>query len=65
MTIEKYKHYLGNEIVNFILSQNLNKLEEMKKQLIFEINNINFSSNILFKYTLELELIKQTIKNNK
>ncbi len=61
MTREKIAHYIGEEKTAFILSQSVEKLEEMKKALLYEFNEVQITKicpEISFRYTIELELIK-------
>lgn len=62
MTYDKFCHYIGKEQTDFILSQPIEKLEDMKKKLVYEFNHVTIPNDIAFKYTIELELINQIIK---
>jgi hypothetical protein len=46
--------------------QPVDKLEEMKKQLLYEFNEVHpknpIPTKILFQYTIELELINRLLK---
>jgi len=67
MTYDKIAHYIGKEQVNFICSQSADKLKQMKKDLLYEFNEVHtktpIPTEILFRYTIELELINNLLKN--
>lgn len=67
MTIDKIIHYIGKEQTEFILNQPIEKIKEMKKSLLYEFNQVHpvvkIPNDILFKYTIELELINRILKN--
>lgn len=67
MTYDKAANYIGKDQVNFILSQPTDKLEQMKTSLLYEFNEVHpanpIPSNILFKYAIELELIRKTLNH--
>lgn len=63
MTYDKYCHYIGKEQTDFILSQNLDKLETMKKDLVYEFNRVKLPAEIFIKYTIELQLINELLKH--
>jgi hypothetical protein len=65
MTFEKYCHYIGKDQTEFIMSQPLSKLEEMKNRLLYEFNHVQIPPTIFIRYTFELQLIRQVIKINK
>lgn len=63
MTTDKIKHYIGQELVNFYSSLNIEQLRECKKKLIQEFNSgIKLPNDIMFKYTIELEYINILLK---
>lgn len=58
MTTDKIKYYIGQEILNFYNSLNIEQLKECKRKLIYEFNNgVKLPNEIMFKYTIELEYI--------
>jgi hypothetical protein len=65
MTHDKIVHYLGKEQTNFICMQTVDKLEDMKKQLLYEFNEVHpknpIPAAILFQYTIEMELINRLL----
>lgn len=67
MTYDKIAHYIGKNQVNFICSQPADKLKQMKSQLLYEFNEVHtktpLPTEILFRYTIELELINNLLKN--
>jgi len=67
MTYDKIAHYIGKEQVNFICMQPTDKLKQMKKDLLYEFNEVHPKNPLpvqtLFKYTIELELINNLLKN--
>lgn len=67
MTYDKIAHYIGKEQVNFIYSQPADKLKQMKTELLYEFNQVHPKNPLpvqtLFKYTIELELINNLLKN--
>jgi hypothetical protein len=67
MTHDKIVHYIGKEQVNFICMQPTDKLKQMKKNLLYEFNEVHPKNplpvQILFRYTIELELINNLLKN--
>ena len=67
MTYDKIAHYIGKNQVNFICSQPADKLKEMKSALLYEFNEVHtkkpLPTEILFRYTIELELINNLLKN--
>jgi hypothetical protein len=67
MTHDKIVHYIGKEQVNFICIQPTDKLKQMKKDLLYEFNEVHPKTplpvQILFRYTIELELINNLLKN--
>jgi hypothetical protein len=67
MTYDKITHYIGKEQVNFICMQPTDKLKQMKTQLLYEFNEVHPKNplpvQILFRYTIELELINNLLKN--
>jgi hypothetical protein len=67
MTHDKIVHYIGKEQVNFICIQPTDKLKQMKKDLLYEFNEVHPKNplpvQILFRYTIELELINNLLKN--
>lgn len=65
MTYDKYCHYIGKEQTDFIITRTLERLEIMKKALIYEFNHVKLPTEIFIKYTIELQLINDTIKQNK
>ena len=62
MTYDKIKHYLGEGLTNFIASLDRHNLEKMKRELIADINLHKKGTEILFKRTVELELINNLLK---
>lgn len=66
MTHDKIIYYIGKNQTNFICMQPVEKLEEMKKQLLYEFNEVHpknpIPTKILFQYTIELELINRLLK---
>jgi hypothetical protein len=64
MTYDKYCHYIGKEQTDFIMNNNSEKLLQMKRALIYEFNHVKLPIEIFMKYTIELQLIEQTIKIN-
>lgn len=62
MTYDKFVHYLGLEIVNFIDSLNLEQLEKMKAAISTDINTITHDSKTLFLRTIELQYINNRLK---
>jgi hypothetical protein len=65
MTTEKYYHYIGKDQTEFIMSQPLSKLEEMKTKLLYEFNHVEIPPVIFIRYTFELMLIRNLIRINK
>lgn len=65
MTTEKFYHYIGKDQTEFIMSQPLSKLEQMKNELIYEFNNVDMHPTIFIRYTFELMLIRNLIRINK
>jgi hypothetical protein len=65
MTTEKFYHYIGKEQTEFIMSQPLSKLEQMKTSLLYEFNHVDIPPNIFIKYIYELQLIRKVIRINK
>ena len=67
MTYDKIAHYIGKEQTTFICSQRADKLKQMKSQLLYEFNEVHtktpIPTEILFRYTIELELINNLLKN--
>lgn len=67
MTYDKIAYYIGKEQTTFICSQPADKLKQMKSQLLYEFNEVHtktpLPTEILFKYTIELELINNLLKN--
>jgi len=67
MTFDKIAHYIGKEQTTFICSQPADKLKQMKSQLLYEFNQVHPKTPLpvqtLFKYTIELELINNLLKN--
>ena len=63
MTYDKIVHYLGKELVLFISSLAATKLQQMKKDIIQDMNLHKLGSEILFKRTIELEYINNLLKN--
>lgn len=67
MTYDKIVHYIGKEQTTFICSQPADKLKQMKSQLLYEFNEVHtktpIPTEILFRYTIELELINNLLKN--
>lgn len=67
MTYDKIAHYIGKEQTTFICSQPADKLKQMKSQLLYEFNEVHtkkpLPTEILFRYTIELELINNLLKN--
>ena len=67
MTYDKITHYIGKEQTTFICSQPADKLKQMKSQLLYEFNEVHtktpIPTEILFRYTIELELINNLLKN--
>lgn len=65
MTIDKIAHYIGQEQTIFICQQPAEKLQAMQKQLLYEINEVSKAvktpHEILFKYKMELELVKKRL----
>lgn len=62
MTYEKTVHYIGKELAEFIAGLPASKLETMKICLLREINDKLIPAETLWKYTAELEYIKQLLK---
>lgn len=56
MTADKFKHYLGEELMKFISSLNAEQLSRMKKAIEQDID-ICTCSKILFKREVELKYI--------
>lgn len=65
MTTEKFYHYIGKDQTEFIMSQPLSKLEEIKTKLLYEFNHIEIPPKIFIIYTFELMLIRNLIRINK
>lgn len=65
MTLEKFYHHIGKDQTEFIMSQPLSKLEQMKSELIYEFNNVDMHPKIFIRYTFELMLIRNLIRINK
>jgi hypothetical protein len=67
MTYDKIAHYIGKEQTTFICNQPADKLKQMKSQLLYEFNEVHtktpLPTEILFRYTIELELINNLLKN--
>jgi hypothetical protein len=67
MTYDKIAHYIGKDQLNFIFMQPTDKLKQMKKALLYEFNEVHPKNPLpvqtLFKYTIELELINNLLKN--
>ena len=67
MTYDKIAHYIGKDQLNFIFMQPTDKLKDMKKALLYEFNEVHtktpIPTEILFRYTIELELINNLLKN--
>ena len=63
MTYDKIKHYIGEEICSFICSLDTNQLIKMKVAILEDMNLHTLGSEILFKRTVELELIKARLLN--
>ena len=67
MTYDKIAHYIVKEQTTFICSQPADKLKQMKSQLLYEFNEVHtktpLPTEILFRYTIELELINNLLKN--
>jgi hypothetical protein len=57
MTIDKINHYLGKDRVKFIASQSVDKLKEMKSNIINELEKIHDRSELAFLYNVELKFI--------
>ena len=66
MTHDKIAHYIGKDQLNFIFMQPTDKLKQMKKALLYEFNEVHPKNplpvQILFKFTIELELIDKLLK---
>jgi len=64
MTIDKITHYIGRNMVEFISSLNATQLQQMKNNLINDMNlpQVKQDSKILFKRTIELQFINQLLK---
>lgn len=63
MTLDKIKHYIGDDLFNFYGSLNAEQLQNCKKRLLQEFNkNIKIPVSILFKYTIEMEYINYLLK---
>lgn len=66
MTIDKTIHYVGKELVKFYGNLSAEQLKTCKNKLIQEFNNeIKLPTEILFKYTIELEYIKYLLETGK
>ena len=67
MTYDKIAHYIGKNQLTFICSQPTDKLKQMKTALLYEFNEVHtktpIPTEILFRYTIELELINNLLKN--
>jgi hypothetical protein len=65
ITHDKIVKYIGNEQTNFICMQPVDKLEQMKTELLHEFNKVHpqnpLPTETLFKYTIELELINRLL----
>jgi hypothetical protein len=63
MTIDKITHYIGKNIVEFIGSLNEKQLQQMKSNIITDMNlpQVKQDKEILFKRTIELEFINQRL----
>ena len=61
MTIDKFKHYLGENLFSFISSLTLSQLIKMKAALLEDINTISHTGDVLFKRTIELQYINYLI----
>lgn len=57
MTIDKFKHYLGEQVFNHINSLNIEQLNEMRRNLSDDIKAIQHDSETLFKRNIELNYI--------
>lgn len=57
MTQDKFIHYLGQSLFNFISSLNRPNLIKMKKSLIEDMKLHTKGSEILFKREIELKCI--------
>lgn len=62
MTFDKIKHYLGENLVSFIGSLNVEQLEKMRSELINDMNTVKLDNNTLFIRTVELEYINNLLK---
>lgn len=65
MTIDKIKHYIGDNIVEFIGSLNEKQLQQMKSNILTDINlpQVKHDSKLLFKRVIELKYINGRIIN--
>ena len=62
MTIDKIKHYIGSDLVNHFCGLTLEQLTKAKADLLQDINTIKLPTDILFKRTIELELINNLLR---
>lgn len=61
MTIDKIKHYIGEQIFNHISSLNKDELLKMKANLLTEMELYQPKTNQHFLYTVELNFINYRI----
>ncbi len=63
MTYEKIAHYIGKDQLTFICSQPADKLKQMKTAFNQVHPKTPLPVQTLFRYTIELELINNLLKN--
>lgn len=57
MTIDKIKHYIGEQVFQHISNLDAPNLQAMKTAIIQDMNAVKLPSDILFKRTIELKYI--------